>query len=96
MFANPQITFMMPLLYYAQCLGYKLCTIFLFLGILLHYAEFDSCSMVMLEKLLGSRFLKLQGVIWLVIRSLYLLFQSGLAFLQWFDLLPFPFWDVEL
>jgi hypothetical protein len=50
----------------------------------------------MLKKLLGVKFSTLQWVVWLVIGSFYLLFQRGLTFTQWFDLLPLPSWDVEL
>jgi hypothetical protein len=53
MFVNPHVTFIMLSLCYAQCPSYLLHIIFLFLGLLQHYAKYDAHTIVTLEKLLG-------------------------------------------
>jgi hypothetical protein len=55
MLANPQTTFVMLSICYAYCPNYLFCTVFPSLGILQHYAEFDTCTITILEKLLGAR-----------------------------------------
>jgi hypothetical protein len=47
--------FAMLLLCYTQRLGYLLCIVFPFLGILQHYAKFNIRTIIMLKKLLGAR-----------------------------------------
>jgi hypothetical protein len=54
-FTNPKIAFAMFSFCYAQWLNYFKCIVFPSLGILLHYTKFDVHTIVMLEKLLGSR-----------------------------------------
>ncbi len=55
MLTNPQATFAMFSFCYAQRLNYLQYIVFPSLGILQRYTEFDVCSIVMLEKQLGSR-----------------------------------------
>jgi len=55
MLVNPHVAFVILLLCYAQCPSYLLHIIFLSSGILQHYAKYDSCTIVTLEKLLGAR-----------------------------------------
>jgi hypothetical protein len=55
MLSNPRAAFAMFLLCYAQCLDYLLRTMFLFLGILQQYIEFNVCTIIMLEKLFGVK-----------------------------------------
>jgi hypothetical protein len=55
MLADPQVTFTMFLLCYAQRHGYLLCIMFLFLGILQHYIKFNIGTTATLEKILGVR-----------------------------------------
>ncbi len=56
MFTKFQATFVMLLLCYAQHLGYLFHTMFPSLSILQHYAEFNTCTIVTLQKLLGAGF----------------------------------------
>jgi hypothetical protein len=53
MLANPHVAFVMLSFCYAQCPSSLLHIIFLSLAILQHYVEYDSCTIVTLEKLLG-------------------------------------------
>jgi hypothetical protein len=53
MLINPKATFAMLSLCYAQRSCYLLHIMFSSLGILLHYAELDTCTIITLEKLLG-------------------------------------------
>jgi hypothetical protein len=53
MFANPQATFGMFSLCYAQCLGYLFYTMFPSPCILQHHTKFDTCAITTLEELLG-------------------------------------------
>jgi len=53
MLANPHAAFIMLSLCYAQCPSYLLHIIFLFSGIWQHYTEYDSHTIITLEKLLG-------------------------------------------
>jgi hypothetical protein len=55
MLVNPHVVFLILLFCYAQCPSYLLHIIFLSSGILQHYVEYDSCTIVTLEKLLGAR-----------------------------------------
>jgi len=54
MLAHPQATFAMFLLCYAQHLGYLFHTMFPSLIILQHHVEFNICTIIMLEKILGA------------------------------------------
>jgi hypothetical protein len=54
MLINPQVTFVMFSLCYAQCLGYLFCTMFPSPGILQHHIKFDTCAITTLEELLGQ------------------------------------------
>jgi hypothetical protein len=54
MFANPQAVFAMFLLCYALCPDYLLHIMFPSLGILQHYIEFDTHTIVTFKKLLGE------------------------------------------
>jgi hypothetical protein len=54
MFVNPQVGFVMFLLCYARCWGYLLHIVFPSPSILHHYAEFNTRTIVTLEKLLGA------------------------------------------
>jgi hypothetical protein len=45
----------MLLLCFAQYFGYLFCIVFSSLGILQHYANFNTCTIVILKKLLGAR-----------------------------------------
>ncbi len=53
---NLHATFTMLSLCYAQHVNYLLHIVFPSLGILQLYAKFDSCTIIMLEKLFGARF----------------------------------------
>jgi len=53
MFANLHVAFTVLSLCYAQCLGYLFHTMFPFLSILQHYVEFNTCTVITLEKSLG-------------------------------------------
>ncbi len=53
MFANFHVAFTVLSLCYAQCLGYLFHTMFPFLSILQHYVEFNTCTVITLEKSLG-------------------------------------------
>jgi hypothetical protein len=53
MLVDSHAAFVMLSLCYAQCLNYFLHTMFPSLGILQHYAEFDTCTIATSEKLLG-------------------------------------------
>jgi hypothetical protein len=55
MFVDPHVVFVMFSLCYAQLLSYLLCIVFPFLNILQHYTKFNTCTIVMLEKLRGGR-----------------------------------------
>lgn len=77
MLANPHATFIMLSLCYAQCPSYLLHIIFLFLGILQHYVEYDSHTIVTLKKYWVWDLLVLQWVIWLIVRSFYMLLQES-------------------
>jgi hypothetical protein len=55
MLVDPHVTFALFSFCYAQHLSYLLCIVFMFLGILWYYVKFNLHTIVMLEKLLGSR-----------------------------------------
>ncbi len=54
MFANSRTIFVMLSLCYDQCHGYLFRIMFPSLSTLQHYAEFDICTIAMLEKLFGE------------------------------------------
>jgi hypothetical protein len=55
MLTNLHATFAMLSLCYTQRLGYLQCIVFPSIGILQHYTKFDVRTIVMLDKLLGSK-----------------------------------------
>ncbi len=55
MLTNPQTTFAMFSLCYAQCLSYLFHTMFPSLGILKHYAKFDTHTIVTLKKIFNTK-----------------------------------------
>jgi hypothetical protein len=55
MFINLHVVFLMFSLCYTQRSGYLFCTMFPSLGILQHYVEFNTCTIVTLEKLFGVK-----------------------------------------
>ncbi len=55
MFMDSHSAFVKLLLCYAQCLSYLFCTMFPFLNILQHYIEFNTLTIVSLEKSLDVK-----------------------------------------
>ncbi len=73
--ANPHVIFVMLSLYYAQCPSYLLHIMFPSLGILQQYVEFNTCTIITLEKLIWC------GIFWWFYWSLSSLLGHSSCFL---------------